>query len=126
MRVVIIVATVVALLGVLGSLQVLARSARHLPFEAPIRPLALGSRPGRVNRPAELGQLETLVADALRADRAATARLVSRLAAQGVDLPDECGPAELAAALRSLGRPATGATGPAAGSGRHDGRRTTA
>jgi len=111
MRVVIVVATVVAVFGVLGSLQVLARSARHLPFEAPIRPLAAGSRSGKAGRPAELGQLETLVADALRGDRAATARLVTRLAAQGVHLPADCGPAELAAALQALGRPVRGTAG---------------
>jgi hypothetical protein len=111
MRVVIVVATVVAVLGVLGSLQVLARSARHLPFEAPIRPLAAGSRAGKASRPAELGQLETLVADALRGDRAATARLVARLAAQGVDLPADCSPAALAEALQALGRPARGTAG---------------
>lgn len=112
MRVVIVVATVVAAFGVLGSLQVLARSARHLPFEAPIRPLAAGSRAGKASRPAELGQLETLVADALRGDRAATVRVVARLAAQGVQLPVDCTPSALAAALESLGRPDRDASGP--------------
>ena len=111
MRVVIVVATVVAVCGVFGSLQVLARSARHLPFEAAIRPLAAGARIAKASRPAELGQLETLVADSLRGDRAATVRLMARLAAQGVHLPADCTPSMLADALQSLGGADRGASG---------------
>lgn len=92
MSMAIIVAAVLCGVGLIAALQVLARAARLLSLEPRLRSLSLGTRPSKAGRPPELLQLETLVADSLRGDRAALRRLSARLAAVGVALPPDATP----------------------------------
>lgn len=102
MRIVVLVAVVAGLVGLLAALQALSRAARLTPAETYLRPLAVVGRTARTAQPPELAQLETLVADALRGDRAATARLATRLAGRGVDLDSDASPDAVLAALQRL------------------------
>jgi len=99
-------ATVVALAGVLGALQVLARLAQRVPVEAHLRPLAAVDRAARSPHPPELVQLEGQIADMLQGDLAATARCVARLTSVGVVLGESPTPTDVVRALQQLPPPA--------------------
>lgn len=105
MNVAVLVVTAILAAAVAAALEFLKRAADRTPAEPHLRPLLGGGAAGRGPRPAELVQLETIVADVAAGDRVAMQRLVPRLQALGIDPGPDPSPRDLLDALARLPDP---------------------
>ena len=102
MRALLIVGLAVAAIAVVAALECFARATRLLAVEPRLAPFVRRPAPTAVSRPADLVQLEHLLAEVAAGHEAARARLAQRLTAAGIVVSPTATAAELLATVSRL------------------------